>query len=84
MKFTDIGDLIGILTDLALRAGAVLDGLAILFFLWGLADFILHAADSDARKKGRERMIWGIISLFVLVSFMALITMVQNTFFVSR
>jgi len=46
----------------------VVAALALLYFFWGLAVFILNAGDEEKRKKGRDIMIWGIVALFVLAS----------------
>lgn len=40
--------------------------LALLFFFWGMAQFILHAGDEDGREKGKQVMMWGIVALFVI------------------
>jgi undecaprenyl pyrophosphate phosphatase UppP len=43
--------------------------LAVLFFFWGLATYILNASgDPGKREEGRTRMIWGVIALFIIVS----------------
>lgn len=42
---------------------------AFLFFLWGLAKFILHVnGDESAVEEGKAFMKWGIIALFVMMS----------------
>jgi len=69
---TTIGELIGTATPIVVA-------LALLYFFWGLATFILSAGDEDNRKKGREVMIWGIIALFIIVSVWGLIGLVQQT-----
>jgi len=55
--------------------------LALIYFLWGMANFILHADDEQARSKGKQVMVWGIIALFVMVSVWTLVKILQNTFF---
>lgn len=52
--------------------------LAVLFFFWGIAKFILKAGDSKAKEEGRNIMIWGVIALFVLVSFWGIIGFIQK------
>lgn len=42
--------------------------LALLYFFWGLARFILRAGDEKAREEGKQIMMWGIIALFIMVS----------------
>lgn len=47
--------------------------LALLFFFYGLARFILASGDEEARKNGKHIMIWGIVALFVMVSVWGLV-----------
>lgn len=68
-----IGDLINLATP-------VVVALALLYFFWGLATYILNAADKEKKKDGREIMIWGIIALFVMVSVWGIINVVRDTF----
>lgn len=42
--------------------------LALLYFIYGLAQFILKSGSEDAKEEGRRKMIWGILALFVVVS----------------
>lgn len=47
----------------------VIFGLALAFFFWGGAQFILNDASSDkTREEGKKKMIWSIIALFVMFS----------------
>jgi len=55
--------------------------LALLYFFWGIALFILNAANEEARTTGRQKMIWGIIGLFVIISIWGILAVVNNTFF---
>jgi len=54
--------------------------LAVLYFFWGLGQFIFNQGSEDKRKDGRDIMIWGIIALFVMVSVWGLIRLLQETF----
>lgn len=47
--------------------------IALLYFFWGLAKFILNAQDEEAREQGKQIMIWGIVALFVIVSVWGLV-----------
>lgn len=71
-----IGELIGTATPIVVA-------LALLYFFWGLAMFILNAGDEDKKNKGRAVMIWGIIALFIIVSVWGLIGLVQQSFGIS-
>lgn len=46
----------------------ILFGLSLVYFFWGVSQFILRAGEQKAREEGRNKMIWGIIALFVFVS----------------
>jgi len=46
----------------------LLVAIALLSFIWGLVRFILASGDEDAKEVGKRRMVWGIITLFVIVS----------------
>ena len=68
-----IGEVIGTLTPIVVA-------LALLFFFWGLAKYILAAGDESKKAEGRSTMIWGVIALFVIVSVWGLVQVLQQTF----
>lgn len=69
---TESSGVVGLLIPMAL-------GAALLFFLWGMSLFILHADDESERAKGRKVMMWGIIGLFVIVSIWGIIGWISFT-----
>jgi predicted Na+-dependent transporter len=58
----------------------VIIGLAVIFFLWGLAKYILKADDAEGRKSARQLMLWGVIIIFVMVSLWGLVRFVDSLF----
>ena len=56
---------------------------ALLVFLWGVYEYVLHADDESARSTGRTHMLYGIIGLLVMVSALAILTIATGTFGVS-
>lgn len=63
---------------------AVLISIAVLVIVYGVVmTFILGADDSEKRKAGREKIIYGIIGLAVILSIWGLVGLVTNTFRVS-
>ena len=47
----------------------VLFSLSLVYFFWGVTQFILKDAGNDkTREDGKKKMIWGLIALFVFVS----------------
>jgi hypothetical protein len=53
--------------------------LAMLFFFWGVAQFILHSSDDKTREDGKKKMLWGVIALFVLFSINGIISVLGDT-----
>jgi hypothetical protein len=58
---------------------ALLFALAVLLFLWGIAEFIRDAGSEDGRTKGKQNMIWGIVGIFIMVSVFGIIRVIENT-----
>ena len=61
----------------------LLFALALAFFVWGLAMFILNADNPDKRKEGQQAIIWGIVGLFIISAVIGILAVVTNTFGVS-
>lgn len=77
---TDLAGIIGISTGLVNNVIVLLIGLAMLYFIWGLVQFIGNAGNEEARTTGKQHMIWGIIALFVIVAIWGLVGVIQQTF----
>lgn len=54
--------------------------LAVVFFLWGVTQYMINPASSEEREKGQQYMIWGLIGLFVVVSVWGLVSILTSTF----
>lgn len=60
---------------------AVVIGLALLGFFWGLAKFIFRVGgDEKAVGEGKKLMLWGLIALFVMVSVWGIVNFMQQAF----
>ena len=53
---------------------------AVLLFLWGVFGLIYNADDPDARKKGRDHVLYGIFGIFVIVSSLTLVSYAGSFF----
>lgn len=51
----------------------IIFGLTLIYFFWGTAQFVLHAGDSKTREDGKQRMLWGVIAIFVMFSLYGII-----------
>lgn len=76
---TPAGELLATIGSLLNTAVAVLLVAAVAVFFLGLIGFIFSAGNDEGRKKGIQRMIWGIIALFVFASIWGLVAFLQNT-----
>ena len=59
---------------------AVIFAAALVYFLWGLAMFILNANDSSKRVQYKQHMLWGVIGLVIMVSVFGIIQLGLRTF----
>ncbi|MCA9352003.1 hypothetical protein KC866_01235 [Patescibacteria group bacterium] len=59
----------------------LLFSIALALFIWGIVDFIRGADNSETRRKGRQRMLWGILGLLAMIGYISLATVLTNTFF---
>ena len=53
--------------------------IAILYFFWGLIQFIMAAGDAKKVAEGKGIMIWGIVALVIMVALFGIINWVTNT-----
>lgn len=47
---------------------AFLVTLAVVYFLYGIYEYIQGSTSDEAREKGQRHMIWGLIGLFIMIS----------------
>lgn len=55
-------------------------GLAILYFLWGVLQYVTKGNEKEGREEAKWIMIWGIIAIFVMVSVWGLVNILHKTF----
>ena len=53
--------------------------LAVVYFFYGLAKYILNAGDEDKRKEAQGVMTWGVLALFIIVTIWGIIGFIQAT-----
>jgi hypothetical protein len=57
----------------------IVSTLAIVFFFFGLAKYVLNAGDEEKKAEGKNIMIWGVLAMFVLVTIWGIIAFLQQT-----
>ena len=57
----------------------VLLALGVIYFVWGVVQYFI-GSDEEAKKRGKNRIIFGIIGLTVIVSVWGIVAVIVNTF----
>ena len=57
----------------------VLIALAVLYFVYGVVSYVI-SDDEEAKSKGRDRIIFGVIGLAVILGLWGLVNLLRNTF----
>jgi hypothetical protein len=76
------GTLFGILCKVGSLLNAVvpvLIALGVVYFVWGVVQFVA-SSDEEAKKNGRNKIIYGIIGLAVIIGLWGLVNLLRNTF----
>ena len=73
-------DFVYLLVSLIDTAVAVVVGLAVLGFFWGVTKYMFSAEDTTKLEEGKKVMVWGLIALFVMVSVWGILRILTYTF----
>ena len=57
----------------------VLIALGVVYFVWGVISYVI-AGDEEAKKAGRDKIIYGIIGLAVIIAVWGLVKVLTTTF----
>ncbi len=58
----------------------VMFAFALVAFMWGVRAYITNADDTEARQKGAQHMLWGIIGMGIMLMAFTIVRIVVNTF----
>ena len=75
--------LLNLIQTIVSRAIPILVAVALLYFIWGLIQFIMSAG-GEKHDEGKTKMWWGIIALFVIVSIWGIVSYIGNVFGISQ
>jgi len=53
--------------------------LAMVYFIYGVARYLLSPENEEARKESKTQMIWGVIGMFIMVSVFGIMHLIQQT-----
>ncbi len=52
---------------------------ALVYFLFGVFQFVLNLDDPGEREIGKAHMIWGVVGMFIMFAVFAILSLIQNT-----
>jgi len=76
---TDLSSVLCKIRDILNSVVPVLIALGVVYFIWGVITYVI-SDDEEAKKKGRDRIIYGIIGLAVIVAMWGLVGILTRTF----
>lgn len=76
--FDGVSGFIDSISDIIDTLTPIVFALALLYFFWGLAQFILASGDPEKASEGKSKMIWGVVALFVMATVFGLISFIQG------
>lgn len=77
---TDVSSIFDFAMKILNSITVLLMAAAVVYFLYGVFQFIKAAGDEEARAEGRNKIIYGIIGLFVMGSVYGLVNILTSTF----
>jgi uncharacterized membrane protein YidH (DUF202 family) len=79
-QLNTLGDVLTTFTNIINALMPFIVALAVLYFIWGVFQYVANAGDEEARKAGQSKMIYGVIGIFVMVSVWGLVNLLQGSF----
>ena len=58
----------------------LLFGLAVVYFLYGVFEFISNQENEEKKTTGKSHMIWGIVGIVIMMGVFTILNMIINTF----
>ena len=58
----------------------LLFALAVVYFLYGIFEFISNQENEEAKTKGKSHMLWGIIGIVIMMGVYTILGVIMNTF----
>lgn len=74
-------ELVTLLVDFIRSLVTILIGIGLVIFFWGIVMFIYKSGSSKAHTYGRDMIVWGLITMFVMVSVWGILRLAQTSFF---
>lgn len=76
LTFAKLADKIGGIANAVIP---FLIGVAFVAIIWGIFKYILHAGDAEKVAEGRKMVIYGIVALFLMLSFWGFVMIITKS-----
>lgn len=75
-----VGGIAKLFGDALAWAVPVLIACAVVYFLYGVLQYVIMGDDEEKKEKAKSTILYGIVGIFVMVSVYGLVKLVQDTF----
>lgn len=58
----------------------LLFALAVVYFLYGVFEFISNSENEEKKTTGKSHMIWGIVGIVIMMGVFTILSIIMNTF----
>jgi uncharacterized membrane protein YidH (DUF202 family) len=58
----------------------LLFALAVVYFLYGVFEFISNGDNEEKKTTGKSHMVWGIVGIVIMMGVFTILNMIMNTF----
>lgn len=78
--YADIGSLLKKINKALINPFIIfLFALALIYFLYGLVEFLSNTDNADKREEGKSHMLWGVIGMFIMMSVFTIMQILADT-----
>lgn len=74
----DFKGVVGSVEKFVMTLVPLLTAAALLLFFWGLAEYVF-AAGGDGKEASKQRMLWGVIGLFVITTIWGIVSFLGSS-----
>ena len=53
--------------------------LALAYFIYGIAQYLLSPSNEEIRKTSKQHMLWGVIGMFIMIATFGIMNLILNT-----
>ena len=82
-QIRDVWSIFGFIKRILDTVLPLIIALAVVYFVWGIFKYVM-AGDDDAKAAAKDKIIYGVVGLFVMISVWGLVNILVNTFGISN